>query len=262
MRAQDDHCRRDNVYRKVQTRVYEVLEVSDHGDGLSKTIDIFLSGLIGLNVVHLVLETVPEIHNANVDIFKAFDTFSIYVFTIEYVLRIWSIGASSKYNYSMGDRLKFLRSPMALVDLLAILPAYLPFIGLDFKFLRSFRLLRLIKLTRYSTSIQLFYKVLINTKDKLIALAILCISACVLLSCLVYYAENSVQPEVFSSIPAAMWWAIVTMTTVGYGDMAPVTILGRLLTLPIFIGGIALFAGFTGIIGSAIMEEFDREDKE
>ena len=94
------------------------------------------------------------------------------------------------------------------------------------------------------------------------ALAILCVFACIIFSCLVYYAENPVQPEVFSSIPAAMWWAIVTMTTVGYGDMAPVTVAGRFLTIPIFIGGIALFAGFTGIIGSAFVDEFEKGDEE
>ena len=105
----------------------------------------------------------------------------------------------------------------------------------------------------------IFYTVILKTKDKLIAFAIVCFFLCIMFACLIYYVENPVQPEVFSSIPASMWWSIVTMTTVGYGDMAPVTIWGRLLAIPIFVAGIALFAGFTGIIGSAFIEEFDKE---
>ncbi|MDB4330141.1 ion transporter [bacterium] len=258
---EDKYCKRDTFYQKIQTRVYEVLEVADHGDKLSKSVDIFLMVLIFANVVHLVLETVESIYTLNPILFQNFETVSKYIFTIEYLLRVWSIGASVEYEYHLKDRLRFMKSPMSLIDLLAVAPEWLPAIGIDFRFLRSFRLLRLIKLTRYSSSMQTFGRVVSKTKDKLVAFAILCLFTCILFSCIIYFVENPVQPEVFSSIPASMWWAIVTMTTVGYGDMAPVTLLGRLLAIPIFIAGIALFAGFTGIIGTAFVEEFEEEKK-
>lgn len=247
------------MYRKAQKRIYEILEIADHGDKLSKIVDIFLTFLIVSNVIHLILESVPEIQNKSPEFFIYFETFSVWVFSIEYLLRVWSIGHSEEYSFSIKDRLRFIKSPMAVIDFLAVAPAWLPFIGLDFRFLRSFRLLRLIKLTRYSKSMQTFYKVMVETKDKLVAFTIVCFFVCIMASCLIYYVENPVQPEVFSSIPASMWWSIVTMTTVGYGDMAPITIWGRLLAIPIFVAGIALFAGFTGIIGGAFIDEFEKE---
>ena len=249
-------------YNRVQKRIYEILEIADHGDTLSRLIDLFLSTLIVLNVIHLVLETVEDINALNPKLFKQFEYFSVWIFSIEYILRVWSIGHSEKYDFSFKDRWKFIKSPMVLIDLLAVVPAWLPALGLDFRFLRSFRLLRLVKLTRYSKSMQTFYRVMVETRDKLIAFTIVCLFVCIMASCLIYYVENPVQPKVFSSIPASMWWSIVTMTTVGYGDMAPITIWGRLLAIPIFVAGIALFAGFTGISGSAFIEEFDKEKKE
>lgn len=248
-------------YKLIQRRIYKILEIADHGDRVSRIVDIFLSVLIVLNVFHLIFETVEEYNLKYGAFFTFFETFSVYIFSIEYILRVWSIGHSPKYGFGVKDRLRFMKSPMAMIDLLAVLPNWLPFLGIDFRFLRSFRLLRLIKLTRYSRAMQTFYTVILKTKDKLIAFAIVCFFLCIMFACLIYYVENPVQPKVFSSIPSSMWWAIVTMTTVGYGDMAPVTLLGRVLSIPIFIAGIALFAGFTGIIGSAFIEEFEEEKK-
>jgi voltage-gated potassium channel len=250
-----------SLYRKLQKRIYEILEVADHGDKVSKLVDFFISGTIIINVIHLILESDKAIYGANKFIFEKSEDIFVWIFSIEYLLRIWSVGHSEKYDFSIKDRLKYMKSPMAVIDLLAILPAWLPFIGLDFRFLRAFRLLRLIKLTRYSKSMQTFEKVLKETKDQLIALTIACFFIMVLSSCFVYYAEHEAQPEVFSSIPVSMWWSIVTMTTVGYGDMAPITLAGRMLAIPIFVGGIGLFAAFTGVIGSAFMEEHQKNKK-
>jgi len=144
---------------------------------------------------------------------------------------------------------------MMLIDLVAIVPSYLP-TSLDLRAVRAFRLIRLLKLTRHSASLTLVLEVLKRKRDELLSTAFVAALLLVVSSSLMYYAENATQPEVFSSIPAAMWWGVVTLTTVGYGDVYPVTLVGKLIGAVVAMTGIGLFAMPAGILGSGFMEVF------
>jgi len=155
-------------------------------------------------------------------------------------------------------------TPLALIDLLAVLPFYLSFISTDLRILRIlrvFRLLRMVKIARYSQTIQIFGRVLVATRTQLLLTVILMAILLLLASSLMYAVEQQAQPEAFSSIPAAMWWAIATLTTVGYGDIYPVTAWGKFFGSLISIFGIGMFALPTGVLGAAFLEEIQSEKK-
>ena len=150
---------------------------------------------------------------------------------------------------------------MALIDLLAILPFFLTFISLDLRFIRTlrlFRLFRVFKFVRYSNSLRLFGKVIKHKKEELIVTATIMFVLVILTSSFIYLAEHEAQPDKFTDIPSSMWWAIVTLTTVGYGDVFPVTPLGKIFAAIIAILGIGMFALPTGILGASFVEEIDK----
>ena len=243
---------------KLKKRVYEILEVAVPGDRASRTFDIFILTLIALNVVALVLETVKPVYEAAPQFFEIFEIISVLIFSLEYVLRLWSCTASPDYMAPVRGRLRFARTPLALIDLLAVLPFYLPFLGLDLRFVRAvrlFRLFRVAKLGRYSQALQTFGRVILTKRAELITTVLLLVLLLILASSLVYLAEHEAQPEIFSSIPHAMWWSIITLTTVGYGDVYPVTVTGKVLASIIAVLGIGMFALPTGILGAAFVEE-------
>jgi voltage-gated potassium channel len=156
-------------------------------------------------------------------------------------------------------------TPLLLVDLFAVLPFYLPFVLVDLRFLRVLRLVRLVrivKVTRYVKTIRRMTNVFYAKKEELAMSFVLASMMLVVASSLMYYIEHPVQPEVFSSIPATMWWAVVTLTTVGYGDVVPVTVLGKILTGLIAMVGIAMFALPAGIIASGFEQELEREKQQ
>jgi voltage-gated potassium channel len=155
-------------------------------------------------------------------------------------------------------------TPLAVVDLFAILPFYLPFTGIDLRFLRIMRMMRIFrvaKLGRYSQSLQMLQRVIMIKKEQLICSLFILLLLVIVAASMLYYAENGVQPEVFSSIPASMWWAIATLTTVGYGDVYPVTGLGKLMASIIAVLGIGMFALPTGILGAGFVEEMSQRQK-
>ena len=166
--------------------------------------------------------------------------------------------SKKKSNSSLIIRIKYIFSAASIIDLLAILPYYLPFISSDLRFLkiaRVFRLIQLLKIGRYSTSLRNLIKVLKAKKEDLLISFLALIIILVFASSLIYFAENKAQPEVFSSIPHAMWWGVITLTTVGYGDIYPVTTMGKLLGATISILGIGLFSLPAGILASGFAEE-------
>jgi len=177
---------------------------------------------------------------------------------VEYLLRVWACVEDRRYQGALRGRLRFLFTAQALIDLLAILPFYLTFLTLDLRFMRALRLFRIVrvaKVGRYMSAFSLFGRVLRSRKEELILSTGVMLILLLLSSCLMYYAENEAQPEQFPNIPSAMWWAVATLTTVGYGDVYPVTALGRLLGAFTAILGIGLFALPTGILGSGFVEE-------
>jgi len=220
-----------------------------------------MSALIIVNVLVVILETVSSIHTQYLIEFRFIDDFSIIVFTIEYILRIWTCTLHKKYQNPVTGRLRYASTPLAIVDLLAFLPFYLPvFIPIDLRMLRELRLLRLIrvlKLGRYSESIKLFEEVLVRKKeDIIVALGILLMVLVIVSSCM-YYAEHEAQPVKFASIPQAMWWGIVTLATIGYGDTYPITPLGQVIGGLVIVIGIGVFALPTAILASGFIEVID-----
>ena len=186
------------------------------------------------------------------------------VFSIEYVLRVWTADLNSKFRKPITGNLQYMRTPLAVIDLLAILPFYLPFFGIDLRLLRvlrMFRIFRLFKIARYLTALSLINKVVRQKKEELMISLIFTFFPLLITSTLMYHVENEAQPENFSSIPETMWWGIATLTTVGYGDVFPVTPIGKFLGGFIAVIGIGLFALPTGILASGFSEELSRKNQ-
>ncbi len=245
----------------VKRRTWEILEIGNERDPASRYFDGFIFGLILLNVAAFILGTVPAVDEKAGFWLHLFEIISIAVFTVEYLGRLWSCGVLEKYRHPVTGRLRFMATPLALVDLVAILPFYLAFLGIDLRFLRILRIIRILriaKLSRYLSSLILFIDVVRNRKEELIMTTTVLVMLLIVSSSMMYYAEHDTQPEAFSSIPATMWWAVATLTTVGYGDIYPVTALGKLFGSVVAVIGIGLFALPTAILGSGFIEEINK----
>jgi voltage-gated potassium channel len=224
----------------------------------------FIYCLIILNVLSLIAESYESIRNDFITFFYFFESFSVVVFSIEYILRFWTADLNPKYKGGIiKKRILFSTSTFGLIDLIAILPFYLPLIfPFDLRvvrILRLFRLLRIFKLNRYSKSLQTIGSVLKETKAELMITVFVAFILMILSSTLIYYFENDVQPEKFASIGHAFWWSVATLTTVGYGDVYPITAMGKLLSGIIALIGIGFVALPTGIISSAFISKMQKK---
>ncbi len=248
----------------MKQRVYQLLALAEPADRWRQVVDVFLITLIVLNIVAMVLETVEEYRLRLPGFFDWFEAVSVAIFSVEYVLRVWSCTAAPAYSPAWSGRLRFMLTPLAIADLLAILPFFLPLVGIDLRSFRAIRLLRLLrvaKLGRYSEAIKLTGRILSSRKAELLVTAFVLSIMTLLASSLMYCAERNAQPNTFSSIPATMWWAVETLSTVGYGDAYPVTPIGKLLASVIAILGIGMFALPTGILGAGFVEEIQRKKR-
>lgn len=251
-------------YTKTKNRTWEILSTAKHGDYPAVFFQWFMLGLILLNVIAVILSTVNSINQQFNKFFNWFEAFSVIIFSLEYLLRLWSC-TSAPGRGPLWGRIKFAFYPMSIIDLLSVLPFYLPFFGLDLRFLRilrMFRIFRLAKIGRYYQSLSLMRNVFASKKEEIILSATIMGVLLILSASLLYYLENEAQPQAFSSIPAAMWWAVTALTTVGYGDIYPVTPLGKFVASLIAISGIGMFALPTGIISSGFVEEIQKHKKE
>ena len=241
--------------------VYDALDTTPQSR-MGSVVSVFLPVLILLNIVALVVGTVEDIHQISPRFFLAFEAASLGVFTVEYLLRVWSCTVDPRFARPVSGRLRFIISPLALIDLLAILPFYLALLnltGLDLRVLRAARLTgRVARLGRYTSGIRTLALVVQAKGNELASVILVLFLLLVLASSLVFYAEHGTQPDKFSSIPETMWWGIITLTTVGYGDVYPVTIAGRMLAGLMAILGIGLFALPAGILGSGFIEEIQQ----
>lgn len=243
----------------IRKKLFAVLEIEGSDNKITNRFEKFMFILILLNVVVVILETVQSINAVISHFFYWFDMFSLAVFTGEYLARVWVCTLDDRYKSFVLGRIKYMLTSLMLIDFAIIVPFYFPlFLDIDTRFIlifRVIRLARLLKLTRYSLSLQRLIRVTLNKKDDLVATVGVVFVLLIVSSSLMYYVENVAQPDKFSSIPAAMWWGVATLTTVGYGDIFPVTILGKLLGAFIAILGIGMVALPTGIIGSGFLEE-------
>jgi len=248
--------------KSCKERVYEILEATDPEDRVAEAANLIMLFLVVSNVAAVVLETVESIYLVYKDLFHYFATFSIIIFTIEYILRVWSCDVEPEYRQPILGRLRFALTPLALIDLMVILPAYviLAFPS-DHQLLRSLRLLwtfRLLKLRRYSESLETIENVIRAQQRELFMSFSAILFFMVLSSTAVYFLEHDAQPQRFPDIPATMWWAVLTMTTVG-DNFYPITPWGKLVGGLIIILGVATFALPTSILTSGFVEELERK---
>lgn len=250
------------MYRKTKKNLHILLHPELGETKWDKIINGFLITLIILNVIVVILETVQPIHDKYLTFFHYFDLISVTIFSIEYILRVWSCNHDPKYKHSIMGRLKYMVSTDALIDLLAILPFYVHVVvGLDLRILRMLRLLRflrLFRLTAYMKSAQMIKDVFIKRSNELKLSVVLIFFLIIIASSIMYFVEHPAQPKVFSSIPATLWWAIITLTSVGYGDMVPITVLGKMMTSVILLLGVAIFALPAGIITGGFLDEMQK----
>jgi voltage-gated potassium channel len=224
----------------------------------TRTFNFLLSLLIIANVAAVISETVNSLSLRYDGAFRTIETVATSLFVLEYALRAWTAvdRVKGQYRRPLWGRIRYLCSFFALIDLIAILPALLGLLGAtDLRVLRLLRLLRTIKLTRHSTIFSLIWIVL---RKEIHAIGAIVLVLCLMLTLsgsLMYVVEGQAQPNVFNSIPASMWWAVETVTTVGYGDMVPVTVTGRILGSVISVTGIITFATFSGLITVGLMDE-------
>lgn len=243
-------------------RVFEIIEKAGPGDRASRIFDIVIVVLIVLNVAAVVANSFTGLPEPLVHGLWIFEIGSVALFSVEYVLRVWT--ADLLYPGSKMPRFRHVLSFMALIDLFSILPFYLPLlIPVDLRFMRMLRLMRLFrifKLHRYNSALEVFGKVLHDEKEKLLTTLLFTTVLLIFSSSVMYYVENEAQPDKFPNIIASVWWAVATLTTVGYGDVYPVTVLGKLLSGLIAILGIGLVALPAGIISSGFILGVGRKD--
>jgi len=248
--------------RKIKRRIYEILE-GEVIDRASRTCEISIALLVVANVVAIILESVHSIHEAYEAYFHVFDLVSVIVFSLEYVLRVWTY---SEKHTGPGDspwqgRKEYVFSVFGLVDFFSTVPFYLQllFPGADLRVLRMFRLLRIFKLSRYNSAMEDMLEAIKSEWDSFSSAMFLLFISCLLFSSLIYIIEGHDQPEVFPSIPAAMHWFILTIIS-GWGNVDPVTYLGTVLVIVTQILAIALAAILTGVVATAYTSQVQRRE--
>jgi voltage-gated potassium channel len=248
--------------RTLRARTYLVLDSDPAGGLAGRVVDAFLVTLILANVVAVSLESVPRFNADWGEWFDLFENFSVGVFTAEYVLRLWTAPEDPRYTGALVGRARFALTPLMVIDFLAFAPAYfVPLLpSLDARILRVFRLLRLLKVVRYSPAMMTLAQVISMERRALVGTLILMLTAMCLSAEIMHVLEGTVQPTKFGTLPDAMWWAIVTLSTVGYGDVVPVTDAGRIVAAVTMVVGLGLFALPIGIVATGFLQEIHRRD--
>lgn len=240
------------------------LDPSERGGVPERIFETCLVVVIVLNIVIITIDSVGSINQRFGPFFRRFEVFSLAFFTLEYIARLYSIVEKRKYAHPLFGRLRYAGTPLAIIDLLSFLPLYLAFLPLDLQILRIFRLMalfRMFKIARYLHALEIFKRVMIERKEQLVLSFLFILFILVIISFAMYYVEHDAQPDKFSSIPAAMWWGIATLTTVGYGDIVPITDLGKFLGGIFAIAGVALLALPAGVLSSGFFEMITHERK-
>jgi voltage-gated potassium channel len=249
--------------RALRHRLYEILEHGGVGDQMGRVVSRLIVLLIVINLVAITLQTVPEFETWYAAWFLGIELLSLVVFTFEYGLRMWVAVEHAPYLHSDGwkARLKYATSPIGVIDLFAVLPFWLAFVlPAELKILLVFRIIRFLKLTRYSPGMRSLLDVLYAERRALFGCLVILIGSTLVAATAMHVVERHVQPEKFGTIPDAMWWAIVTLGTIGYGDVVPVTPLGRVIAATTIFAGLIMVALPVGIVATAFANEIHRRD--
>jgi voltage-gated potassium channel len=238
--------------------LYHLLE-QNSSSPLVRLVNLLLMLLIMTNVVAVIFASDRAIYLELQVFFDNFELFSILVFSMEYLVRTWICVENPRYQEAVTGRLKYMVSPMAIVDLVAVLPFYLGIIfNIDTRFLRVLRLFRIFKLSRHFSAMSVLLTVIKNELATLVSAIFIMLVLVVLASAGMFLVERDIQPDTFGTIPRAMWWATITLTTVGYGDVIPITAAGKILGIFITILGVGMAALPAGIIASGFTREVNK----
>ena len=248
--------------RPIQVRLFQILESEVKHDLSARFCSIFIATIVLLNIVAVVLGSVNTLYQRWSIYFDYFEWFSIILFSVEYLLRIWASGARFPpgHGNSWRGRKAYILSFYGLIDLIALAPYFLQVLipGLDLRIVRAVRLVRVFKISHYSTAIEDLVQAIYDERRSFAATLYLLLITILITSSLMYFAENEAQPEKFASIPDAIYWAVITLTTVGYGDFTPVTWPGRVISLFTAFLGVCTVAILTGIVASAFANQMAR----
>lgn len=248
---------------RVRHRLYIILEAGKTSDLPSLIFDIFMMSLICANIVIFAMETVEEFSAENRNWIGYFNTISILIFTIEYAVRLWVCIEFPLLRSASPLQARFIwaKTPYMLVDLLVLLPFYLGFFfAIDLRVLRIFRLLRFLKLIRFSSALTTLGRVIVNEARALLGAMVIMLGLLLCAATLIHWVEGDVQAEAFGSIPLSMWWALSTLTTVGYGDVVPITVAGRIVGGVVMVLGLGMFALPVAILSSSFAQEIHRRE--
>jgi voltage-gated potassium channel len=246
----------------MKKRIYNLVEKGAHGSKINLIFDYFIVALIILNVIAVALDTLTGVNAGLLQFLRIFEIFSIIIFTIEFLMRVYVSDITHPARNKFFSACKFIFSPYGLIDILAILPFYIPFIiKVDLRFLRVLRLVRffrIFKISRYNSTLKLFWDVFREKKAEIqmtffIATLLILVSAFTM-----YHVENPVQPDKFTNIFKSLWWTVATLTSIGNQDIAPITVLGKIISGLMSVMGIGLIALPTGIISAGFIEKIDK----
>jgi voltage-gated potassium channel len=252
-----------SVARKIRHRLYQTLEQGPVGDRTSWLVERFLVFLIVLNLVAMTLQSVPSLDERYGRLFDLIEICSLIIFTAEYLLRFWVAAEYGPHNRlsSAQARMRFAFSAVGLIDLLAVLPFWIALsFSADLRFLLVLRSIRFLKLVRHSTAMRSLLDAIYSERRALFGGFVILAGTAMISASTMYILERAVQPDKFGTIPDAMWWAIVTLGTVGYGDVVPITIPGKLVAAVTILFGLMMIALPVGIIATAFANEIRRRD--
>ena len=252
-----------STLRKIRRRLYQILEQGPVGDRASWLVGRLLVALIVINLVAMTLESVPSLEAGYSVLFGLIEICSLVLFSAEYLLRIWVAAEHAPHSHlsSAQARMRFVFSFDGLVDLFAVLPFWLAlFFPADLRFLLVLRVVRFLKLVRHSTAMRSLLDAIYTERRALLGSLVILTGTTMIAASTMYLVERDVQPDKFGTIPDAMWWAIVTLGTVGYGDAVPITVPGKLVAAVTILFGLMMVALPVGIIATAFANEIRRRD--
>ncbi len=249
--------------KELRRRLYLLLEQGPVGDSMSVWVDRGLVALILVNLVAVALQSVPAIDARYDLVFGGIELVSLVVFTLEYLARLWVAAEHVPHRHlePVRARLKYALSPAGIVDLIAVLPFWFaPFLPADLRVLQVFRIVRFFKITRYSPAMRSLLEVLYRERRALFGCLVITLGVALAAAALMHLAEGNAQPDKLGTIPQALWWAIVTLGTIGYGDVVPITALGKLIASGTIVVSLIVIALPVGIIATAFADQIHRRN--